>query len=314
MNCRYELPGLEERALLIKSLGDAIKLRNHLIEQLEEADSECVKDKNALLTFVVVGGGFAGVETVDGINDFVREVLPSYSHLREGMLRVVLVHAGAVVLPELGEKLGVYAQKKLVQRGIEIRHNTRVKGVTARTVDLSEDTAIEGSTVVWEAGTAPNPLLKELRCTKERGRLVVSQFLEVVGWPGVWSLGDCAAVPDASTGQDQPAHRSACATRAKGACPESYSGHPWAIKEALRLFDYRPVRGDWKANRCCVHFRCQLLRLHSLVALAVHLSEQIAEIGKETARGSALELGPAVLEGYCGVSYGLRNHCVSNSA
>jgi NADH dehydrogenase len=97
----YELPGLEERALLMKSLGDAIKLRNHPIEQLEEADSECVKDKNALLTFAVVGGGFAGVETVAGINDFVREVLPSYSHLREGMLRVVLVHAEPSFCPSL---------------------------------------------------------------------------------------------------------------------------------------------------------------------------------------------------------------------
>jgi NADH:ubiquinone reductase (H+-translocating) len=200
----YELPGLEERALLMKSLGDAIKLRNHLIEQLEEADSECVKDKNALLTFVVVGGGFAGVETVAGINDFVREVLPSYSHLREGMLRVVLVHAGAVVLPELGDKLGAYAQKKLAQRGVEIRLNTRVDGVTPRTVELSDGTAIESSTVVWSAGTAPNPLLKELPCTKERGRLVVNRFLEVVGWRGVWALGDCAAVPDAATGKTSP--------------------------------------------------------------------------------------------------------------
>lgn len=153
----YELPGLEERALLMKSLGDAIKLRNHLIEQLEEADSECAKDKNALLTFVVVGGGFAGVETVAGINDFVREVLPSYSNLREGMLRVVLVHAGAVVLPELGDKLGAYAQKKLAQRGVEIRLNRRVDDMTPRTVELSDGTAIESSTVVWSAGTAPNP-------------------------------------------------------------------------------------------------------------------------------------------------------------
>jgi NADH dehydrogenase len=200
----YELPGLEERALLMKSLGDAIKLRNHLIEQLEEADSECVKDKNALLTFVVVGGGFAGVETVAGINDFVREVLPSYSHLREGMLRVVLVHAGAVVLPELGDKLGAYAQKKLAQRGVEIRLNRRVDDMTPRTVELSDGTAIESSTVVWSAGTAPNPLLKELPCTKERGRLVVNRFLEVVGWRGVWALGDCAAVPDAATGKTSP--------------------------------------------------------------------------------------------------------------
>ena len=200
----YELPGLEERALLVKSLGDAIRLRNHLIELLEEADSECVQEKSALLCFVVAGGGFAGVETIAGINDFVREVLPSYSHLKENMLRVVLVHAGPVVLPELGEKLGAYAQKKLAQRGVEICINTKVSGVSARGVELSNGTTIESQTIVWTAGTSPHPLLKELPCKKERGKLVVNQFMEVVGWPGVWALGDCAAVPDRTTGKSSP--------------------------------------------------------------------------------------------------------------
>jgi NADH dehydrogenase len=101
----YGLPGLEEPALTTKSLGDAIRLRNHLIEHLEEADSECCSVKESLLTFVVAGGGLAGVETVAGLNDFVRDVMPSYSHLRQAMVRVVLVHTGAVVLSELGEKV-----------------------------------------------------------------------------------------------------------------------------------------------------------------------------------------------------------------
>src|ERR1700758_515902 len=108
----YNLPGLEERALTMKSLGDAMTLRNHLIAHLEEADSECCAVKHPLLTFIVAGGGFAGVETIAGLNDFVRDALPSYPHLNERMLRVVLVHPGAVILPELGEKLGAYAQKK----------------------------------------------------------------------------------------------------------------------------------------------------------------------------------------------------------
>jgi NADH:ubiquinone reductase (H+-translocating) len=200
----YGLPGLQERALTMKSLGDAVRLRNHLIEHLEEADSECVTKKNPLLCFVVAGGGFAGVETVAGLNDFVRCALPSYSHLRQGMLRVVLVHAGAVILPELGEKLGAYAQKKLGERGVEIRVNSKVKAVSERGVELSDGTMIECNTVVWTAGTSPNPLLQELLCKKERGRLVVNQFMEIVGWPGVWALGDCAAVPDASTGKPSP--------------------------------------------------------------------------------------------------------------
>jgi NADH:ubiquinone reductase (H+-translocating) len=200
----YGLPGLEERALTMKSLGDAIRLRNHVIAHLEEADSECVKEKNALLTFVVAGGGFAGVETVAGLNDFVRDALPSYSHLKEEMLRVVLVHPGAVVLPELGEKLGAYAQKKLAERGVEIRVQTKVKAVSARGVELSDGTMIESNTLVWTAGTSPNPLLQELPCKKERGRVAVNECMEVIDWPGVWALGDCAAVPDSATGKPCP--------------------------------------------------------------------------------------------------------------
>src|SRR5215469_5455675 len=200
----YELPGLDERNLTMKSLGDAIRLRNHLIAHLEEADSECVTKKNALLTFVVAGGGFSGVETVGAVNDFVRDVLPSYSHLREEMLRVVLVHAGAVILPELGEKLGAYAQKKLAERGVEIHVNTKVSTVSEHGVKLSDGTVIESDTLVWTAGTSPNPILQELPCRKERGRIVVDPCMEVVGWPGVWALGDCAAVPDNSTGKFSP--------------------------------------------------------------------------------------------------------------
>ncbi len=200
----YELPGLEARALTIKSLSDAIRLRNHLIGQLEEADSECVTKKNPLLTFVVVGGGFAGVETVAGINDFVRDVLPSYSHLREDMVRVVLVHAGTMILPELGDELGAYGQRKLAARGVEIHLKARAAALSGRSIELSDGTVIETNTLVWAAGNAPCPLVQNLPCEKERGRIVVNPFLEVVGWPGVWALGDCAAVPDASTGRASP--------------------------------------------------------------------------------------------------------------
>jgi NADH:ubiquinone reductase (H+-translocating) len=199
----YGMPGLDERTLTMKSLGDAIRLRNHLIAHLEEADNDCVSDKNPLLTFVVAGGGFAGTETIGALNDFVREALSSYSHLTEGMLRVVLVHAGAVILPELGEELGRYAQERLAERGVEIRVNTTVKAVSGRGVELSDGTAIESHTVVWTAGNSPDPLLQRLPCQKARGRIVVDQFMQVLGWPGVWAVGDCASIPD-GTGKPYP--------------------------------------------------------------------------------------------------------------
>ncbi len=201
----FNLPGLEKRALTMKSLGDAIHLRNRLIAHLEEADTECAAAlRRPLMTFVVAGGGFAGVETIAGINDFVREAVRFYSNLREDMLRVVLVHPGSVILPELGEKLGRYTEKRLVERGVEIRVNTRVTGVSDKGVQLSTGEEIESKALIWTAGTSPNPALDSLPCAKERGRLKVDEMLRVPARPGVWALGDCALVPDAKTGQYHP--------------------------------------------------------------------------------------------------------------
>ena len=200
----YGIPGLEERALTMRSLTDAMRLRNHLIAHLEEAASECCKVKDPLLTFVVAGGGFAGVETIAGINDFVRGSLRAYPNLHEKMVRVVLIHPGPVILPELGEKLGVYTQRKLSERKVEIRLNTKVTGVTERSVELSDDTVIYGNTLVWTAGTSPNPLLRNIPCQKDRGRVIVDEQLEVSGWPNVWAVGDCAAIPNRKTGTFHP--------------------------------------------------------------------------------------------------------------
>lgn len=201
----FNLPGLQERALTMKSRGDAINLRNRLIAHMEEADTECcVTIREPLLTCVVAGGGFAGVETIAAVNDFVREALTLYPNLHEDHLRMVLVHPGPVILPELGEKLGAYAQKKLAARHVEIRVNTKVTGISDRGVELSDGTIIQANTLVWTAGTSLNPLLGTLPCKKERGRLMVNEYLEVPDWPGVWALGDCAVVPGRKTGNPYP--------------------------------------------------------------------------------------------------------------
>lgn len=201
----YNLPGLAERALTMKTLGDAIFLRNRMIAHLEEADFECAAAlRKPLLTFVVSGGGFAGVETIAGMNDFLREALPFYPHLKPDMLRLVLVHSGNVILPELGEQLGRYALEKLSARGVEIRTNTKVVELSDHEVRLSDGTLITSSTLVWTAGTSPNPLLSTLPCQTKGGRLLVNDCLEVPDWPGVWALGDCAFIPDQLTGGYHP--------------------------------------------------------------------------------------------------------------
>jgi NADH dehydrogenase len=120
------------------------------------------------------------------------------------MLRIVLVHPGKVILPELGEKLGSYAEKKLSERGVEILVNRRVSGISDSHIELSSGEIIDSKALIWTAGTSPNPALDCLPCMKERGRLKVDQMLRVPGWSGVWALGDCALVPDGNTGQYHP--------------------------------------------------------------------------------------------------------------
>ncbi|HEX5021656.1 MAG TPA: NAD(P)/FAD-dependent oxidoreductase [Candidatus Binatia bacterium] len=201
----YGIPGLEHRALTMKSLADAIYLRNRLIEHLEEADFECsTVATEQLLTIVVAGGGFAGIETAAAIIDFLREAVKFYPNLTDAILRIVVVEQGSTILPELGAALGDYAQTKLTERRIEFRLGVKVSRVSERGVELNDGTIIPAKTLVWTAGTAPCPLLEPLPCPKDGGRVVVNEFLEVPGYLGVWSLGDCAAIPDKKTGRLYP--------------------------------------------------------------------------------------------------------------
>jgi NADH dehydrogenase len=200
----YGLPGLEANTITMKTLGDAIHLRNRVIATLEEADTECAACEEGLLTFVVAGGGFAGVETLAAMNDFAREAVRFYPGIDPARIRMVLIHAGDVILPELGEHLGAYAQKKLARRGIEIITRARVTQVTDKAVTLSDGRRIPSQFVVWTAGTSPHPLLGMLPCPLDRGRVPVTPELQVRGMDGVWALGDCAVVPDISTGRSHP--------------------------------------------------------------------------------------------------------------
>lgn len=201
----FDIPGLAQRAFTMKSLSDAMLLRNHLIANLEEADFACGPAvRSGLLNFVVAGGGFAGVETIAAMNDFLREAIRFFPHLREEMLRIILVSSGPGILPELGEKLGTYAQRKLKEQKVEIYANCKVTAVTDHDVTLSNGITVPTNALVWAAGISPHALLATLPCHKEQGRVLVSECLDVPEWPGVWALGDCALVPDRKIGTFHP--------------------------------------------------------------------------------------------------------------
>lgn len=204
------LPGLCEHSLPLKNIGDAFHLRNHVIGCLEQADIETdAQHRQALCTFVVVGGGFSGVETIGELQQMVDLVLPSYRNIPRAEIRFVLVHGQERILPEVVAGLGHYAGRVLRSRGIEIVLNAKCKAATADQAFLSDGRIIQTRTLVSTVGNAPNPLLRTLPCKTERGRIVVSADLAVPGFEGVWALGDCAWVPAPGGGSYAPTAQNA---------------------------------------------------------------------------------------------------------
>lgn len=201
----FGTPGAAELSFPMRSLGDALALRNRVLVSLEEADSECCAEtRRGLLNFVVTGGGFAGVETVGAIHDYVRASLRFFPNLTPQDVRMVLVHSGQTLLPELDPRLGRYAERVLRERGVEVRLGTKVAGMDATSVQLSDGERLPSRTLVWAAGNAPHALLGTLPCARERGRVLVDGFLRVPGFDGLWALGDCALVPDGKGGFHPP--------------------------------------------------------------------------------------------------------------
>jgi NADH dehydrogenase len=201
----FDLPGVSEWAVTMKSLFDAAMLRNRVLALLEEATIQ--KDaatRRGLLTFVTAGGGFAGAETTGAINDFVRETVRYYPNLNEELIRVVVIHPGDFLLPELGQELGDYAERKLRERKVDVIKGVRVASYDGAIVTLTDGNTIPASTLIWTAGVKPSPVIAPLPCEKEHGRLLVSEFLAVTGVPGLWAAGDCAAVPVSNTEKFHP--------------------------------------------------------------------------------------------------------------
>jgi NADH:quinone reductase (non-electrogenic) len=200
------VPGLAEHAVGFKSLADAIWLRNHVVETLEAANaSDDPARREELLTYVFVGGGYAGLEALAELQDFAADAMDCYPRARLHGMRWVLVEATGRVLPEIDAGLAEYALRQLRGRGIDIRLETTLEEMTARSARLSSGETLPTRTVVWTAGVAPHPSLRRLNLPlDERGRVPVDEFLRVRGARGVWAIGDCAAAPDPRGGLCPP--------------------------------------------------------------------------------------------------------------
>ncbi len=196
------VPGLRERGIGFKTIGEAIYLRNHILDRLDVAavtpDPEV---RRASLTFVFVGGGYAGIEALAEMEDVVRDALPNYPELDQDEVRFVLVEATQRILPEVGPDMGAYAARQLDARGIDMRLGTRLESCVDGLVELSDGDRFPAETIVWTAGVKPSPMLDHTDLPRgPRGHITALPTLQVVDGDrvldGAWTAGDCAQVPD----------------------------------------------------------------------------------------------------------------------
>lgn len=192
----HGMPGMVEHAIPFRTLSDAIAVRNHIVDVLEEADVETdLELRRKLLTFVVAGGGFSGVEVIAELNDFVRSIARIYPRIPPQEIRCILVHSGDRILPEMVEGLAMFASKLLTKRGVEIWLKDRLAAATSEKAILKSGKEIPSKTIISTVPSAPAPVLQELDCSKERGRLLVDTQLQLKGYEDtVWVLGDCASI------------------------------------------------------------------------------------------------------------------------
>jgi NADH:ubiquinone reductase (H+-translocating) len=193
----HGIAGVQEHSLGIKSITDAAAIRNRVLSCLERANWEPdANTRRGILTFVVGGGGYTGVETMAAVNDLARESVKFYPLLRAEDIRTLIIEPGDRLLAELSPDLAVFAQKKLQEYGVEVLLKTKITSAAQDSVELEGGERIATRTLIWAGGITPNPLIQKLDCPRgNQGGIAVDACCAVPGHPGVWALGDCAEVP-----------------------------------------------------------------------------------------------------------------------
>lgn len=224
------IPGLAESGIGFNSLAEATYLRDHVLRQLEIASATNDAElRQCALTFVFVGGGYTGVEAIAELQDMAVDVLEGYPEIEAHEMQWVLVEALDRILTTVNEDLAERAITELVGRGIDIRLGTQLEGAHDNELQLSDGTKFNSDTLVWVAGTQPQPMLSELGLpVDERGRLIVEPTMQVSGYDNIWAAGDCAAVPDLENG---------------GLCPPTAQ---YAVRQGEQIGDnlLASIRGD----------------------------------------------------------------------
>lgn len=199
------IPGLAEHGLPLKLVGDAMHIRNRLLQRLAHIElSHDEHERASLGHFVVIGGGFSGVEVAGAIVDFIRSAQRYYRGVKPAELQVTLLHDLGRLLPELPARLGEAAARSLRARGVDVRLNARAVRVGTHAVELDDGTTLDAHTTVCTIGTRSNPLVEQLGLAMHRGRIVTAPNGSIVGRGGLWALGDCAATPNAADRQISP--------------------------------------------------------------------------------------------------------------
>lgn len=201
------IPGLSEHGIAFKTVGEAVYLRNHVLSRMDAASVTLDPERRErMLTFLVVGGGYAGIEALAELEDMSRFATRYYKGVTPEDMRWVLVEASNRVMPEVSPKMGVYTIERLSERGIQVYLDTRVETMVGGNVQLSDGTEFATDTIVWTAGVKANPMLANTDLPlDERGRLRCTAQLQVTGVEGAFSGGDCAAVPDLTKIDADPA-------------------------------------------------------------------------------------------------------------
>ncbi|QQR59309.1 MAG: FAD-dependent oxidoreductase [Candidatus Melainabacteria bacterium] len=199
------IPGMNDHAFSFKTVGDALALQAHIMEQLEKAEvCDDPAQKKWHLSFVIVGAGFSGVEVAGEINDLVRRSRKFFSHIEEGDISVTIVHSRDQILPELDTRLRAFAQDRMSKAGVRILLNAMASRATPLGITLKDKQYVHGATIVCTIGTSPLPMIQKLNVKKERGRICTNPDMSVPGYKNVWAIGDCAAVINALDGKICP--------------------------------------------------------------------------------------------------------------